>query len=98
MALTAVTTVGAFQLVGIVLVLAFVVVPAATASMLTDDLKRMMGLAVGAGVLAAVLGYGFARLLDVSVSGSIVMMLGAQFALAVLFAPPDAHRALGRGE
>ena len=63
------TVVGAFDAVGVILIVAFLIVPAATAYLLTERLFNMMALAVAAGTLSAVSGYYISSLLDVSVSG-----------------------------
>ena len=87
MSVVSVTTVGAFTAVGAILVVALMIVPAATAYLLTDRLPVMIGLAVAAGSLAAVGGYWLAFALDASIAGSIVTVAGALFALALLFSP-----------
>jgi manganese/zinc/iron transport system permease protein len=87
MALVSVTVVGAFDIVGSVLVVALIVTPAAAAYLLTDRLAVMLGLSVLIGALGAVGGYWIAYLLDASIAGSIAAALGALFGLAYLFAP-----------
>jgi manganese/zinc/iron transport system permease protein len=87
MALVSVTSVGAFTAVGAVLVVALMIVPAAAAYLLTDDLKRMLMLAAGIGVLCALSGLVLALLLDASVAGAIAVMCGVAFALAWLLSP-----------
>ncbi|MBZ0306004.1 MAG: metal ABC transporter permease [Anaerolineae bacterium] len=61
MALVSVTAVGAFDAVGAVLVVAFFIVPAATAYLLTDRLWGMLALSSGIGALSAYTGYDLAR-------------------------------------
>lgn len=87
MALLSVTAVGAFDAVGAVLFVAFIVVPASAAYLLTDRLPRMIAIAAGIGVAACVFGYGLAVAWDASISGCIVVALGALFALTLIFAP-----------
>ncbi len=87
MGLVSVTTVGAFESVGAILVVALLVVPAATAYLLTDRLARMLAIAVGVGVLSSAVGYLLARTLDASVAGSIAAVAGGLFTLALLFSP-----------
>ena len=82
-----VTTVGAFDAVGAILVVALMIAPAATAYLLTTDLKKMLLLAIIFGVFGAISGYWFAHWLDASISGSITTMLGLLFLLVYLFAP-----------
>ena len=87
MTVSSVTTVGAFDAVGAILVVALMIAPAASAYLLTTDLKKMLGLAIVFGVLSAVSGYWFAHWLDASIAGSITTMLGVLFLLVYLFAP-----------
>ena len=87
MALVSVTVVGAFNVTGSVLVIALVVVPAATAYLLTDHLSWMMAWSVLIGIAGAISGYWLAFLIDASIAGSIATMLGLLFGLAFLFAP-----------
>ncbi|HEX4149335.1 MAG TPA: iron dependent repressor, metal binding and dimerization domain protein, partial [Pirellulales bacterium] len=83
--------------VGSVLVVAMLIVPAATAQLLTDRLDRMVCLAVLVGVISSVAGYFGDAWLDATVSGMMALAAGAQFALAVIFAPRHGllARALG---
>jgi manganese/zinc/iron transport system permease protein len=85
--LTSVTAVAAFDAVGAILFIAFVVVPPATAYLLTRRLWLMVLLAVALSVAACVSGYVLARLWNVSIGGMMASMTGVWFALALLFAP-----------
>lgn len=87
MALVSLTAVGAFQAVGSVLVVAFMIGPPAAAYLLTDNLKRMLLLSVGIGALCGLLGYWLAMLLDVSIAGSMAVVVGLVFLLVFLAAP-----------
>jgi manganese/zinc/iron transport system permease protein len=87
MSVSSVTTVGAFDAVGAILVVALMIAPAAAAYLLTTDLKKMLGLAVVFGVFSAILGYWVAHWLDASIAGSITTVLGLVFLLVYLFAP-----------
>tara|TARA_R110002051_G_scaffold192723_1_gene261270 strand:- start:19885 stop:21045 length:1161 start_codon:yes stop_codon:yes gene_type:complete len=87
MTVSSVTVVGAFDAVGAVLVVALIIAPAATAYLLTDDLKKMILLSCGFGVFAAIGGYWMANLLNASIAGSMTTVLGVLFLLAYLFAP-----------
>ncbi|WP_158978930.1 metal ABC transporter permease [Cellulophaga sp. L1A9] len=87
MTVSSVTTVGAFDAVGAILVVALMIAPAATAYLLTTDLKRMLVLAIVFGVTGAISGYWLAHILDASIAGSITTMLGIIFFLVYLFAP-----------
>lgn len=87
MTMASVTTVGAFDAVGAILVVALMIAPAAAAYMLTNDLKKMLLLAVCFGALSAILGYWLAYFLDASIAGSITSVLGLVFLSVYLFAP-----------
>ena len=87
MGATSVTTVGAFDSVGAVLVVAFLIAPPATAYLLTDALARMLVISVALGVASAVLGYYAAALLDVAIAGMMAVASGLLFALGLLFSP-----------
>lgn len=87
MAVASVTTVGAFDAVGAVLVVALMIAPAAMAYLLTKDLKRMLLLSCMFGVLGAIFGYWLAHFLDASIAGSITTVLGILFLSIYLFAP-----------
>ncbi len=87
MSISSITTVGAFDAVGAILVVALMIAPAATAYLLTNNLKRMLAYAISFGVFSAISGYWVAHWLDASISGSITTMLGLIFLLVYLFAP-----------
>jgi len=87
MGLVSITTVGAFDSVGAVLVVAMLIVPGATAFLLTERLDTMLVLAVVQGILSSILGYFLARWLDASIAGAMSVVTGGLFALAFLFAP-----------
>jgi len=87
MSVSSVTVVGAFDAVGAVLVVALMIAPAATAYLLTADLKKMLVLSIFFGVSAAIMGYWVAYWLDASISGSMTTVLGLIFLIVYLFAP-----------
>jgi manganese/zinc/iron transport system permease protein len=87
MSISSVTIVGAFDAVGAVLVIALMIAPAATAYLLTSDLKKMILLAVFFGVFSAIAGYWVAHGLDASIAGAITSVLGLLFLLVYLFSP-----------
>ncbi|MCK8479091.1 metal ABC transporter permease [Psychroserpens algicola] len=87
MTVSSVTTVGAFDAVGAILVVALMIAPSATAYLLTTDLKKMLLLSIIFGVFSAISGYWFAHWLDASIAGSITTMLGFLFLMVYLFAP-----------
>ncbi len=109
MTLVAVTTVAAFEAVGSILVIAMLIVPAATAYLLTDRLHLMIILSLVVAVASAVLGHVAAITVpawfggtDTSTAGMMATMAGALFAIAMVAAPRHGvvnkvfHRALLR--
>lgn len=87
MSVASITIVGSFDAVGAILVVALMIAPAATAYLLTDNLKKMLSLSVVFGVFSAIAGYWLAHWLDASISGSMTTILGIVFLLVYLFAP-----------
>ncbi|HBL79216.1 MAG TPA: zinc ABC transporter permease [Aequorivita sp.] len=87
MSVSSITVVGAFDAVGAILVVALMIAPAATAYLLTEDLKKMIWLSVLFGVFSAISGYWVANILDASISGSLATTLGVIFLAVYLFAP-----------
>ena len=84
-----ITTVGAFQAAGAILIVAFIVGPPATAFLLTRNLARMVVLAVVIGAASAVLGYWLAYLIDSSIAGAMALMTFAAVFLAALLLSPE---------
>ncbi|MGG2198585.1 MULTISPECIES: metal ABC transporter permease [Paenibacillus] len=87
MGLVSVTTVASFESVGAILVVGMLVVPAATAYLLTEKLSLMIVYSMIVGVLSAVLGYGMATLLDASIAGCMITVAGVLFVAAFLLSP-----------
>jgi len=85
--LIAVTIVTALQVVGIALMLAMFVTPAATASLLTRRLPAMMGVAAGVGAFSGIAGLYASFYLNVASGAAVVLVASLIFALAFLFAP-----------
>ncbi|WP_218220216.1 metal ABC transporter permease [Nesterenkonia sp. Act20] len=85
--LLALTTVTSLQTLGILLVVAMLVVPGATALLLCRRFGWMLVVATGSAAASAVLGVYASYWFDTSTGGSIVLAQSAQFALAYLFAP-----------
>jgi ABC-type Mn2+/Zn2+ transport system permease subunit len=85
--LIAVTIVTALQVVGIALMLAMFVTPAATASLLTRRLPSMMGVAAAIGAFSGVAGLYASFYLNVASGAAVVLVASLIFALAFLFAP-----------
>ena len=87
MTLVSLTAVGAFDAVGSVLVVAFMIAPPAAAYLLTDNLSRMLIYSALIGIFSAVGGYWLAHGLDASIAGSMATMTGISFLIAYLLAP-----------
>lgn len=87
MGLVSVTTVASFESVGAILVVGMLVVPPATAYLLTDKLNRMIIYSVITGCISAVAGYYTAQILDASIAGSMISTAGFLFLIALLFSP-----------
>lgn len=83
----ALTSVLALQVVGVVLVVALLVIPGATARLLTDRFTAMLLLSSAVSLAAALAGFFIGQVLDISVGGSIVLFLGLIFGAAYLLAP-----------
>ena len=79
--------VAGLQTVGIILVVAMLVTPGATAYLLTDRFDRMTLLAVASSVISSVVGVLVSYWTDRSPAGCIVLVQTGLFVLAFLFAP-----------
>ncbi len=96
MTLVSVTTVGAFDAVGSILVVALIAGPPATAYLMTDKLSRMLILSAIIGSVNAVSGYWFASLFDVSIAGAIATMTLLVFGVIFLVVPNRGLIAIAR--
>lgn len=83
----AVTAVTAFESVGAILVITLLIVPAATAYLVTDRVWAMVAVAVAIGWLAAIAGYQGAVALDASIAGAMGVVATICFVLALLASP-----------
>lgn len=81
MALVSLTTVASFESVGAILVVALLIAPAASAYLITHQLKTMLVLSALFGVLSSFLGYWLSYVLDGSIAGAIVTVSGVIFAI-----------------
>lgn len=85
--LLALTTITALQTLGVILVVAMLVIPGATAFLIARSFGTMLAISGTVGALAAAVGVYASYWLDVSTGGSIVLAATAQFLIAYLFAP-----------
>ncbi len=84
MAMVSLVTVLSFEIVGAILIVALLVVPAATAYLWSKSLIPMLVLAVTLGVLSAVGGYYLAASLNGSIAGAMVTVAGILLLLSVI--------------
>ncbi|HBU38702.1 MAG TPA: hypothetical protein DEB70_12995 [Planctomycetaceae bacterium] len=82
-------TVTGFVAVGAILVVAMLVVPAATAERLVHRLHHAVWLAVVIAVVGAIGGYLLAWKLGTSAAGMMAVVLGVEYVIAILVAPDD---------
>ena len=83
----ALTAVVALQIVGVVLVVAMLIIPGATAYLLTDRFSRMLVIAPSLSALCTVVGIYLSYWFDVSPGGLVVVVQGVAFLLVYLFSP-----------
>jgi manganese/zinc/iron transport system permease protein len=83
----AVTAVTAFESVGAILVITLLIVPAATAYLVTSRVWVMLAVTVAIGWAAALAGYRGAIALDASIAGAMGVVATACFVLALLGSP-----------
>ena len=87
MALLTMVTVASLQTVGIVLVVAMLITPAATAYLLTDRLSTMVFLASAIGAVSAVIGLYFSYTYNLASGATIVLAATALLIIAFVFSP-----------
>ena len=92
--LLALTVVIALQAVGIVLVVAMLIIPGATAYLLTDRFETMLAVAAAVSIGSSVIGTYLSFHADLSTGGTIVVSQATVFTLAYLVSP--SHGVLGR--
>ena len=85
--LLSLTIVSALKAVGIILVIAMLIAPGATAYLLTDRFERMLLIAVAVATFSAALGTILSFHIDAATGAAIVLVQAAMFVLAFLFAP-----------
>jgi manganese transport system permease protein len=92
--LLALTSVVALQVVGVVLVVAMLIIPGATAYLLTDRFGRMLVVAPVVSAACSVVGIYLSYWLDAATGGLVVVVQGVVFGLVYLLAPR--HGLVGR--
>ncbi|MBE4718920.1 MULTISPECIES: metal ABC transporter permease [unclassified Pseudarthrobacter] len=87
MGLLALTSVVALQTVGVVLVVAMLIIPGATAYLLTDRFNRMLVIAPVISAVCSIGGIYFSYYLDTASGAMVVLTQGVVFAAVYLFSP-----------
>ncbi|MEO0583012.1 MAG: metal ABC transporter permease [Bacteroidota bacterium] len=85
MSFVSLNTVLSFESVGAILVIAFLVGPAAAAYLLTNNLPQMILTAIGLGIVAAIGGYYLAVAIDGSIAGAMAVAIGIEFLLVLIY-------------
>ncbi|MBW4666045.1 MAG: metal ABC transporter permease [Cyanomargarita calcarea GSE-NOS-MK-12-04C] len=87
LSLLSLTAVAGLQTVGIILVVAMLVTPGATAYLLTDRFDHMILIAIASGVFSSVMGTYISYHIDGATGGCIVVLQTLLFVVAMIFAP-----------
>ncbi len=87
LSLLSLTAVAGLQTVGIILVVAMLVTPGATAYLLSDNFDHMTLIAMASGIFSSVMGTYISYHIDGSTGGCIVVLQTVLFILAMIFAP-----------
>lgn len=87
MLLLSLAVVTALQSVGVILVIAMLIIPASTANLLTHRFKYLLMIAVGIGVLSAVMGLFLAIVFETTPGPAMTLFATFLYIIAVLFAP-----------
>lgn len=87
LSLLSLTAVAGLQTVGIILVVAMLVTPGATAYLLSDRFDQMVWIAMASGVFSSVMGTYISYHIDGSTGGCIVVLQTLLFLVAMIFAP-----------
>lgn len=87
LSLLSLTAVAGLQTVGIILVVAMLVTPGATAYLLSDRFDHMILISMASGVFSSVMGTYISYHIDGSTGGCIVVLQTLLFVIAMIFAP-----------
>ncbi|MFZ0565376.1 MAG: metal ABC transporter permease [Chlamydiales bacterium] len=88
---TSATAIGGFRAVGMLMILAFLIIPVLIARFLTHSLLKLMGWAVGIGIAASALGVALSRHIltiyrvGLSTGGIVVILLGVAYLAILIF-------------
>jgi Mn-dependent DtxR family transcriptional regulator len=100
MTLLSMSIVAGLQSVGVILIIAMLITPPATAFLLTDKLKNLLLLSCTFGIISSVIGLYLSYHLNFASGASIVLVAAAMFGLTFLFSPKEGivHKYLRRKE
>ena len=87
MSLISLTVVASLKAVGVVLVLALLITPGATAYLLVNRLNRVMAVGAGIGILSSISGMYLSYWINVPSGPAIALVAAGFFSLAFLFSP-----------
>ena len=94
MALTSVTIIGSFNTAGSILVIAFMIIPPATAFLITHHIKRMICLSSIFALLSTIIGCCLAHVVNVSITGAIATINGLLFFTVLLLVNVTSSKSL----
>lgn len=97
MSLISLTVVASLKAVGVVLVLALLITPGATAYLLVARLNQVMALGAGIGVLSSISGMYLSYWVNLPSGPAIALVAAGFFSLAFLFSPQYGLLTQGRG-
>lgn len=87
MMVTSVSAVATFNIVGSIVVVALMIIPASTAYLCSSNFSTMLMLSCGFGIASSLGGYALAILLNSSIAGCIAMISGLLFGIVLLGSP-----------
>lgn len=85
MTFVSMTAIISFDAVGATLMISFMIGPAATAFIISKNLKSMICFSILIGSFSSILGFHIAKFLDVSISGCIAVVIGFIFFIVLFF-------------
>ncbi len=87
MVMTTLTCVAAFDCVGSLMTIALMVVPAASALLLTTNVRSLISYTLAISICSCIIGYTLAHGADISIAGSITTVQGCIFFICAFLAP-----------
>jgi zinc transport system permease protein len=87
MGMTALTIVAVMQVVGLIMVIALLTIPAAISSQFVKDMKKMMVLASCLGMIFTLIGLGLSYYLNLTSGATIILVAGTGYLLTLCWQP-----------